>query len=158
ARNEASLLALHAENAVVVHHPTGAEWDRAGMIATAHLAWRAKSYSYRVEPVATLGDSIGLCQRAIFTTGLDWGRAEVGPTETEDLLVVDVDASGRLARADNFAVDHLGDAIARLYERFAEMLPDGAERKRAAAIARSVGVIVHEIPDRWPFAPEIEVV
>jgi ketosteroid isomerase-like protein len=36
-----------------------------------------------------------------------------------------------------FAADHLRDAIARLYERYAELLPEGPERDRAAARARS---------------------
>src|SRR5262249_22298941 len=36
------------------------------------------------------------------------------------------------------AVDRLGDAVVRLYERYAELLPDGAARARAAATACSV--------------------
>ena len=40
-----------------------------------------------------------------------------------------------------FAADHLGDAIARLYERYAEQLPEGPERERAAVAALAVAVI-----------------
>src|SRR5262249_17390402 len=45
-------------------------------------------------------------------------------------------------------------AVARLYERYAELLPDGPERARAAATARSVAVL--PTPDRWAFAPDAE--
>ena len=48
----------------------------------------------------------------------------------------------RVRRLEIFAPDRLGDAIARLYERYAELLPDGPERTRAAATARSVAVLL----------------
>src|SRR5205823_6141632 len=54
----------------------------------------------------------------------------------------------------------LGDAVALLYERYAELLPDGPARARAAATARSVaGIAAFEL-DRWAaaVAPAIEVV
>ena len=41
------------------------------------------------------------------------------------------------------AVEHLGDAIVRLYERYAELLPDGPEQARAAATAHSVAANPH---------------
>src|SRR5262249_39332764 len=50
---------------------------------------------------------------------------------------------------------------ARLYERYADLLPDGPERARAAATARSVAVVMGPIdPDCFAtaFAPAIEVV
>ena len=49
-----------------------------------------------------------------------------------------VDAAGRLMSSEVFAPDRLGDAIARLYARHAELLPDGPERERAAMMARAV--------------------
>ena len=49
-------------------------------------------------------------------------------------------ASQRRRHTDIFAVDRLGDAVARLYERYAELLPDGSARTRAAATARSAAV------------------
>jgi len=54
----------------------------------------------------------------------------------------------------------LGDAVVRLYERYAELLPDGPERTRAAATARSFsGIAAFEV-GRWAaaVAPAIEVV
>src|SRR5262249_47797142 len=51
--------------------------------------------------------------------------------------------------------DRLGDAVARLYERYAELLPDGPERLRSAAIARSVATLLGP-PDHWPFTRDAE--
>src|SRR5207247_6870057 len=44
-------------------------------------------------------------------------------------------------RAEIFAADRLSDAVARSYERYAELLPDGPARARAAATARSVATM-----------------
>ena len=56
--------------------------------------------------------------------------------------MLEVDERGRFLRQEVFAADRLGDAIARLYERYAELLPDGPERERAAATARSLGTML----------------
>jgi hypothetical protein len=55
---------------------------------------------------------------------------------------LEVDASGRRRRTEFFAIDRLGDAVTRLYERHAELLPDGPERVRAAATARAVAALL----------------
>src|SRR5207247_10977256 len=61
-----------------------------------------------------------------------------------------------------FAVDRLGDAIARLYERHADLLPDGPARARAAATARSIAAMMAptEDFDRYnaAIAPTVEFV
>ncbi len=136
ARDEAATLALHAESFVAVHHPTGLEWDRSGVMSSAQLLWRAQDFSPRTEPLATLGDSLALVQRSISTAGLDWDQGEVGPSALENFVLCEVDPDGRFARAEVFASDHLGNAIGRIYERHAELLPEGPERTRAATIAR----------------------
>src|SRR5262249_78078 len=53
----------------------------------------------------------------------------------------------------------LNDAVVRLYERYAELLPAGPERTRAAATARSVAVTAEDF-DRWAatLAPHVEFV
>jgi hypothetical protein len=68
-----------------------------------------------------------------------------------------VDARGQNRRAELFAPDRLGDAVARLYERYAELLPDGGARTRAAATARSVTALLGP-PNGWRFAPDIEAI
>jgi hypothetical protein len=60
-----------------------------------------------------------------------------------------------------FAVTRLGDAVTRLYERYAELLPDGPARDRAATTARSVAGMTGPFElDRYAavFAPTIELV
>src|SRR5262249_54014465 len=73
----------------------------------------------------------------------------------------EVDAQGRNRRCEFFAVDRLGDAVARLYERYDELLPDGPARTRAAATARSVAALPGPIDlDRTirAFSPAIDLV
>src|SRR5439155_15694505 len=60
-----------------------------------------------------------------------------------------------------FAADRLGDAVARLYERDADLLPDGPARERAAATARSAAIGLGPVDlDCWraALAPAIELV
>src|SRR5439155_1309903 len=80
---------------------------------------------------------------------------DVGSFEREAFDLGEVDGESRLVRIDTFAPDRLGDAVALLYERYAELLPDGAARARAAATARSVVALLGP-PDHWPFAPDAE--
>src|SRR5205823_11406294 len=77
------------------------------------------------------------------------------------IALMEVDARGQYHRGELFAPDRLGDAIARLYERYADLLPDGPERARAAATARSFAAMLGPFDlDRYAsaFAPAIEVV
>src|SRR6185503_815994 len=80
----------------------------------------------------------------------------------DQIVFTEVDASGRMRFAENFADHRLGDAIVRLYERHAESLPAGAERERIAATARSIAIVIASPidPDRWPeaLAPDLEFV
>ncbi len=123
---------------VQVHHPTATEWGHAGFLDTTRRLWRAENLSYRLEPLATLGESLVLVHQSVSASGTPWRESSIGPYETEELMVVELDADGREWRGESFACDHLGNAVARLYERYAELLPDGNERTRAAATARSV--------------------
>ena len=88
-------------------------------------------------------------------------KFDVGAYERQEINLIEVDPSGRRRRSEWFAADRLGDAIARLYERYADLVPDGPARIRAAATARSVAAVLgpHD-PDRYAaaFAPTIEVV
>src|SRR5262249_48830118 len=70
----------------------------------------------------------------------------------------EVDTQGRLRRTDIFPTNRLLDAVARLYERYSELLPDGPERARAAATARVAAAVLGPFDlDRFAtcFAPEI---
>src|SRR5262249_61496954 len=78
----------------------------------------------------------------------------------EKLVIIEVDAEGQRRWGELFASNHLGDAVARLYERHAELLPDGPARTRAAAIARSAALSLQPYFDRLAeaYAPSMEVV
>src|SRR5262249_38909524 len=92
------------------------------------------------EMLATLGNSLALWRNQMSASGFAGGTFDVGPYEREELVLCDVDARGRHRRSEIFGVDHRGNAIVRLYARYAELLPDGPARTRAAAIACSVAL------------------
>ena len=87
-------------------------------------------------------------------------RLDVGAYEREAVGLEEVDSNGRQRRAEFFAADHLGDAVARLYERYAELRPDGPARARAAATARSVAALLGPSTSiaAPAFAPDVEAV
>src|SRR6185369_10866257 len=70
--------------------------------------------------------------------GTSGGRYDVGAYENEVIELIEVNERGLFRRAEIFAADHLGDAIVRLYTRYAENLPDGPERARSAVTARAL--------------------
>jgi hypothetical protein len=113
------------------------------------------------EVLATLGDSLALCRWSVSASGVARGKFDVGAYEQERIHVTEVDAQGRRRREEFFAPDRLGDAVVRLYERYAELLPDGPARIRAAATARSASTMLGPFDlDRWAtaIAPDTEVV
>ena len=59
------------------------------------------------------------------------------PTRRERFSVIEVDGEDGAPAPSSSPVNRLADAIVRLYERHAELLPDGGERERAALMARS---------------------
>jgi class 3 adenylate cyclase len=156
-----ALLTMVNEAAEFVEHPAGLVYGREGMLRSLRSLLGARDPAYRHELLATLGDVLALCRLSFSARGVSGGRFEVGAYEMEKFWVVEVDGEGRLRRVEAFTADHLGDGIVRLYERYAELLPDGPARTRAAATARSVAATT-EVPadlDRYTaFAPAIECV
>src|SRR5262249_62032903 len=72
-----------------------------------------------------------------------------GAIEMARITLIEVDAHGRSRRVEVFAGDRLRAAVVRLYERYAELLPAGPARERAAATARSAAPLVGPFdPDR----------
>jgi len=159
ARDFEAIPSLIAEDSELVEHTTGATYDRQGELSSFRALLACEDPAFRQEPLATLGDSLALCRWSRSATGFAGGALDVGTFEMQELLLVEVDALGRHIRGEVFATDHLGDAVARLYERYAELLPDGPARARAAGTARSAAAMVGPFEAaRWApaLAPTLE--
>ncbi len=142
ARDFDALAAGFHENHQEIDHPTGSTYGRDACIASLQRLFRSRDPHYEVEPLATLGEFLVLVRRRAGASGATSSRYDVGAYENEAVQLFEVDERGLCWRSEVFAVDHLGDAIARLYERHAELLPEGPERERAATTARAVAAMV----------------
>jgi hypothetical protein len=120
-----------------IEHPTGTTYGRAGQLESSKRMMRHPNLEFRGQTLATLGDSLCLFRRLVTASGTAGGRFDVGEYEIESIILNEVDGAGRLRRSEVFGSDRLCRATVRLYERWAETLPDGPERTRAAGIARS---------------------
>ena len=141
ARDREALAQHFAESLRIVHHPSGATYGRREMLATWRSAMKARRLEYRRQTLASLGDTLGLERHVTTVEGLTESHlSEFGLTEIDELALVEVDESGRFLDVELFAVHQLGDAIVRLYQRYAELLPEGPARERAATNARVVSV------------------
>ncbi|HVN86363.1 MAG TPA: adenylate/guanylate cyclase domain-containing protein, partial [Candidatus Binatia bacterium] len=160
ARDFDALAAEFHEQYREIDHPTGSTYGRDAAIASVQRLFRSRGPHFEVEPIATLGERLVLSRRRTRASGDTRGRYDVGPYENEAIELSEVDASGVCCRAEIFAIDRLANAIARLYVRYAELLPDGPERERAAATARSLGTMLTAARDlervAAVIAPDIE--
>jgi len=137
-RDLAAIDARLADPMQTIEHPTATTYGRAGQLESSSRMMRMPDLEFRLEVLATLGDSLCLLRRLVTASGTAGGRFDVGAFEIESIIVQEVDAAGRLTISEVFASDHLLQAIARLHARWAEILPDGLERTRAAGIARGL--------------------
>src|SRR5262245_31411505 len=122
---------LVADELEMVEHITGAVYGRQGEIANWRMLLKAENPSLAHEPLATLGDALALHRVSSSASRFVGRTVDAGGYERVEILLTEVDAQGQHRRAEIFATDRLGDAVARLYERYAELLPDGPERARA---------------------------
>jgi len=135
--------ALVAERAEIRDHRTGRTFDREEWLSAFRaLLSGARDPASRHQPLAALGSSLALLHRTLSASGFSDPALDSAAYRIEELCVVEADREGRCVKADLFAVDHLGDAVARLYQRYAELLSEGAARARAAAIASSVAIVL----------------
>jgi tetratricopeptide (TPR) repeat protein len=144
-----------------IDHPSGSSYGREAIVASLRRFFRSRDPHYEAEPLATLGDFLVLARRHTSASGGGGGRFDVGAYENDALELFEVDASGKTSRTEVFAADKLGAAVARLYERHAELLPEKHDRERAAATARSVAGWIGPIdPDRLAttMTPSMEMV
>jgi hypothetical protein len=138
ARDADALPALFADEPEVIDHISHVAFDRQGMLGSWRVLLNAEHPAVTHEMLATLGDPLALCRISKGASGFTGRKFDVGAYEQVDITLIEVDAQGRGRRWVRFAADRLGDAVVRLYERHAELLPAGPARTRAAATARSV--------------------
>src|SRR5207244_2286062 len=103
-----ALRAAFADSYEHVDHPTGVEWDRGGSIEGLRRLWRAENPTYRLDPLATLGDSTALLWQSISASGTPWKQSSIGPYETDELRLAEVGGDGRISRTESFARQRLG--------------------------------------------------
>ena len=138
AHDEEAVLALNPPDLEVVDHQATRNYGREGMIASLRPVLRAENASAGHIAIATLGDRLALFRLLVSMGGLRARHFDVGAYERPDLSLVDVDDDERATHIEMFAADRLGEALARMYERYAELSPPGPERERAHGTARTV--------------------
>jgi SnoaL-like domain len=69
-------------------------------------------------------------------------QLDFGESRSKYLDLFQVDDRGLMAHLEIFAENRLGDAIRRMFERHADLLPQGPEHARAASTARSVAAVL----------------
>jgi tetratricopeptide (TPR) repeat protein len=141
-RDLAALTTLATDDVQVLHHPTAATWGREEALNRFKLLFRAKGPVISMEALATLGDFLLLGRDVTSFTSFVDNQLDVGEMRSSYINLLEFDDRGRISRDEVFADNRLADAIRRLYERHAEILPDGPERASAAATARSVAAVL----------------
>src|SRR4029453_17413965 len=114
---------------------------------------RSAGLAFSNEPIAVLGPSLALARWRESGTKVAGDDLPIGPFELEGTVLVEADSEARSTHVEIFSAHHLGNAVARLYGRHAELLPEGPERDRAAATARSIAALEDSVDvDRWATA------
>src|SRR5206468_1233567 len=98
ARDPDALSTLLAECHEVVDHPTGATYDRRGLLTSWRLMLRARDVTFRQPLLATLGDSLALCRWSMSASGFTDGKVDVGAFDRDDVVLCEVDAQGASRR------------------------------------------------------------
>jgi ketosteroid isomerase-like protein len=146
ARDSASLEATMSDSLVYVHHSTGTTFGKPETMATWLGAFQAEQLAYQMELLATLGESLVLGRQRTSISGLAGESFEdFGPAQMDGLIVAE-DAGTGFQRAEEFGLDRLGPAIVRLFERYAEILPEGPERGHRTTAARVMALVLSAEP------------
>jgi class 3 adenylate cyclase/tetratricopeptide (TPR) repeat protein len=154
--------ALFSDSHVEIDRPTGSTFGPDASVASVRRFLRSRAPFYEMEPIATLGETFVLTRRRWGAAGAVSTNCDVGPYHNEVLHACELDQGGLLGHSEIFAVQNLNDAVVWLYERYAQNLPEGSARDRAAAVARSAAAWTGPIDlDRLaatiaPFAPLVD--
>ena len=158
-RDLAAFLATMAEGAHAVHHPTHTSYHERDLRLGYERLLTTEGLRFAHEPLVTLGERLALCRAHTSFTGVDLNEnVRFGAADMGGINLLEVDERGLRTRTEFFADERLDEAIARLYERYAELLPDGDEKARAAMIARAIAVVLPTDLDAIAavIAPDIE--
>ena len=145
ARNSQALPDLFVESVEVIHHTMGASYGRDAAVQRFAMAIDGgDALVVAHEPVATLGDALGLFRVRLVADRFESESEALstGAFEIELAVVIEADAEGRALRGEIFAAERLAEAVARIYQRLAELEPAGAMRDAAATRARCVAAIL----------------
>src|SRR5262249_2157422 len=159
ARDIDAVASLFSDGYEFVHHPTATTFGREGMLGNLQDFVGAQDQKLAHEPLATLGDALVLCRLVFSFSELSLSELPVGAVDKEAIVLIEADTSTQPSRVEEFAANRLGEAVVRLYERYAELLPEGPARDRAAAAARVADAFVGPLDiDRSAavFAPDLE--
>src|SRR5262249_32921147 len=125
ARDAEALPTLFTDASEVIDHITGVNFGRQGTLGSWRVVLKAENPTVRHEMLATLGEWLVLCRMSMSASGFVGRTFNVGAYEQAEIALIEVDAQERERRRERFATDRLGDAIVRLYARYAELLPEG---------------------------------
>src|SRR5262249_32817572 len=78
AHDAAALAAVCGDDCEIIHHPPGTSWEREGFIASSSAFFAAQAGTFRLEPLATLGDSLGLYRQSVSASGIGSRKFDVG--------------------------------------------------------------------------------
>ncbi|RIK95834.1 MAG: hypothetical protein DCC71_22980, partial [Proteobacteria bacterium] len=130
ARDLAAVAARVAEPSRTLHHPSGASWGTEGALASWRVMIEGRDVHYDLVPHATAGDALGLFLQQARARGP--ASDDPGEYSMDHWLLLEVDATGRMAHAELFADDRYADALARLHERHAERATAATPPENAA--------------------------
>jgi len=144
---------VYSDDVELIHHPTGTRSRKESAVATMERAIAAERFRFAHEPFAALGDSIALCRTTYSMRHIRLDADadfEFGEAALEELVLIESDPVGRIARIESFPVTELPRAVSRLYARYAELAPEGTDPEVARVVAETVDVLCSFDPAQFP--------
>ncbi|HTL84705.1 MAG TPA: nuclear transport factor 2 family protein [Acidimicrobiia bacterium] len=107
-----ALRTVLADESIFVHLPLGVTWNRDGILDSWETFLTADDIDFAMVPIQTIGDSLALLRgRRTMSSYEQWG-----PSDTEEVVIIEVDAGGRRIRTELYEARDLSRAITRLHE------------------------------------------
>src|SRR5262249_45362546 len=90
-----AIAARIADPSAVADHTTGTSYDREGLLTTWRSLLATRDGTQRIEPLATLGDSLALYRELVSASGFTGRNFDVGPYDIDHVILLEVDGEGR---------------------------------------------------------------